>query len=144
MNKADLLTLLRDGVTEAEWAALAAGGLRVSAFNRGVLLEMWRLSGVPSGEIDAARVRGLREVLEDYLSRQLPDAPEAWRWIVIASLYLTFIAGRPMHPVELLHIAERTENGRAVYLCPSKSDDPRTTCFYCVCRGMGNHPAGMS
>ena len=42
-----------------------------------------------------------------------------------------------MHPVELLHIAECMENGRKVYLCPAKSNDSRTTCFYCVCRGAG-------
>ena len=54
VNKAELLTCLRGGVTEEEWAALEAGRLRVSAFNRGVLLEMRRRDAEPSGEISAA------------------------------------------------------------------------------------------
>ena len=40
-----------------------------------------------------------------------------------------------MHPIDLLHIAERTEGGRALYACPMKSDDPGATCRYCVCEG---------
>ena len=133
MKKADLLDRLRGGITEEQWTALADGRLKISDFNRAVLLEMRNAHAKVYGEVDEARVSGLRAVTEDYLRRYLSESPEAWRWIVIAGLYLTFIAERPMHPIEMLHIVEKQEQGRAVYECPAKSDEPRTTCHYCVC-----------
>ena len=134
VKKSALLARLRGRVSEEEWSSLSRGGLRVSDFNRGALLEMKSIALKEDAEVDPARVDGLRGALIDYLRRFLPEAPEAWKWIVLACLYLAFIAERPMHPIDLLHIRSRAEDGRTVYECPHRSDDPTAACRYCVCR----------
>ncbi len=135
MNKAEMLAKLRGGITDEQWEALAEGRLKVSAFNRAVLLELRETEARGPGVVDEAKTIGLRKVTEDYLRRYLPEAPEAWQWIITASLYLTFIAERPMHPIDMLHITVMRDEGRMVYECPAKSNDPNTTCHYCVCKG---------
>jgi len=142
MNAASLLADLRAGITEDEWAALGSGGLKVSGFNRDVLLEMRHARAMDAGEIDEAQARELKAIIEDYLRRYLEEAPEAWRWIVIASLYLTFVARRPMHPTGLLQIREKREHGQTVYECPARSEAPDTCCRFCVCKRAAADPRG--
>ena len=60
MKKADLLDRLRGGITEEQWTALADGRLKISDFNRAVLLEMRNAHAKVYGEVDEARVSGLR------------------------------------------------------------------------------------
>ena len=134
MRRSEFLIQLQKRLSQSEWEALAKGRplAPVSVFNQGVLLEMRDVSGA-DGEISIERATGLYETLRVYLSEYMAEQPEGWKYIILASLYLVFIAGRPMHPVDLLKIdVIKTENG-TIYKCPQKSRTKGTACDYCVC-----------
>lgn len=140
MTKTEFLTRLQQAVTPAEWEALAQNApLPVSAFNREILLEMRNASAAPDGEVSTERAAGLHETLRNYLSEHMTEQPSGWKYVILASLYLTFLAGQPMHPIDQLEIkVTETEEG-TVYECPQKSALKRTVCDYCVCKRMSNY-----
>ena len=141
ITKSDLLRQLRRALTDSEWTKIARNSeLAVSRFNRGVLMEM-KTAAIPDGAggVSAETVDSLYNTIKDYLAEHMSDKPEGLKWIVISCLYLTFIAERPMHPIELLDIKETTQDGVRVYECPSKSSGKNTTCQYCVCKRMSNY-----
>ena len=135
MRRSEFLIQLQKGLSQSEWEALAKGGplAPVSVFNQGVLLEMRDVSGA-DGEISIERATGLYETLRVYLSEYMAEQPEGWKYIILASLYLVFIAGRPMHPIDRLGIEVVETSDGPIYLCPMKSVQENTTCDYCVCR----------
>ena len=133
-----LLQQLLNEITAEEWEELIHNrGFPINDFNRGVLLEM-RTADVDCGADDIREedVTALRGVLEDFLGRYLSDGPDAWKWIIISCTYLTYIAERPMHPIDVVGIQEVTVDGKRIYECPSKSDEEHTACHFCVCRRM--------
>ncbi len=135
MKKSDLLMRLQKGLSQSEWEALAQHNplTPVSLFNQKVLLEMRSTSVITEDDISAARAAGLYEALRTYLAEYMKEQPEGWKYIILASLYLAFLAGRPMHPIDLLKInVIETESG-TIYKCPRKSVIKGTACDYCVC-----------
>ncbi|MBD5152363.1 MAG: DUF3786 domain-containing protein [Oscillibacter sp.] len=139
MKKSEFLARLQQAVTPAEWEALEQGsGEPVSAFNREVLLEL-RDASAPAGEVDPERAEGMYEALRAYLTEYMAEQPSGWKYVFLASLYLVFLAGRPMHPVDRMEIkVAESENG-TVYTCPQKSALPGTVCDWCVCKRMSNY-----
>ena len=90
-------------------------------------------SVITEDDISVARAAGLYEALRTYLAEYMKEQPEGWKYIILASLYLAFLAGRPMHPIDLLKInVIETESG-TIYKCPQKSVTKGTACDYCVC-----------
>jgi len=140
MKRSEFWEQLRQEVSPAEWEALEQNApLPVSPFNREVLLEMWAASAAPDGEVSEERAVGLREALRAYLAEHMADQSAGWKYVILANLYLTFLAGRPIHPVDQLGIkVSETENG-TVYECPQKSTLQNTACDYCVCKRMSNY-----
>lgn len=140
MTKSELLKRLQKAISPEEWeSVLTDQTLPVSDFNRGVLLELKAAEVMDERELCRDKVTGLWDVLREYLREHLPGRPAGWKWIIISSIYLTFVAERPMHPVDLLDIKVTAQEGKAVYECPSKSKIKHTTCDYCVCRRMSNY-----
>lgn len=122
-------------MTELEWQNLQSGkDLIISEFNRTVVLEIKELHLIDETTIPEEDVRNLLSVLENFLVEQMPDKKKAWKWIYLACIYLTFIEGRPMHPIQLLQIRVKTDAGKKIYYCPAKNNNPNTTCYYCVCQ----------
>lgn len=130
MRKAALLSRLRQAVSPAEWEALEDGGT-VSTFHRETLLEM-RNAPASDGEISAEQAAGLWAVLR---ASQPPDG----KYAVLASLYLAFLAGRPLHSISQLEIRTAETGDGVVYECPRRSALKGTVCDYCVCRRMSNY-----
>lgn len=141
ITKTNLLKQLMNAITDDEWIELAQSrDLPISAFNRSVLLEMKTADANDGANaIQEAEVTGLHQVLKDYLEKHLCDKPDGWKWIIISCIYLTFIAERPMHPIDAMDIKETTVDGERIYECPRKSKDGHTTCHYCVCKQMSNY-----
>ena len=135
MKRSELLMRLQKGLSQSEWAALEMGRpmAPVSVFNQAVLLEMREMTDA-DGEISMERVSGLYETLRAYLSKYMAEQPAGWKYIFLASLYLAFIAGRPMHPIDRLKIEVVETDDGLTYLCPAKSSQENTACDYCVCR----------
>ncbi len=89
--------------------------------------------------VDEHLAEELSLVLKDYLSQHLPDKQQAWKYIIISSIYLTYIAERPMHPIEELGIKVTENKDGRLYECPNKSAKRDTSCYYCVCRKLSNY-----
>ena len=141
ITKKNLLKQLINAITDDEWTQLAQNRLlSISEFNRSVLLEMKTADTVNGADaVKKADLTGLYRAVKDHLEEHLSDKPDGWKWIIISCIYLTYIAERPMHPIDLMDIKEAFEDGERVYECPGKSKDDHTTCHYCVCKRMNNY-----
>lgn len=141
IKKADLLERLRNAVTPAEWKNIINGQkLIVSTFNRNILLELKDVEIADAQKVlEKKKIYGFCEIIKEYLSEHMKDKPEGWKWIIVSGIYLSFIAERPLHPLDVLDIKVIKEEGKPVYECPCKSGDANTVCQYCVCRRMSNY-----
>lgn len=113
ITKSDLLKQLFHAITDDEWIEIAQNKeFPVSGFNRSVLLEM-KGADIASGPdgIKKEDVDGLHKAIKDYLEQYFSDKQDGWKWIIISCIYLTYIAERPMHPIDSLDIKEVTVDG---------------------------------
>lgn len=147
-------------ITPEEWRALecADSRLYINDHNRRALLEMrdvgQGLNGIRlasraslGGEneavvlanadneydIDTGGVAALEDALQVFLDEYMAEAPEGHKWIILASLYLTYVAKRPMHPIERAGVVVEERDGHTVYLCPNKVPGDNPICDACVC-----------
>ena len=134
MTKNKLMERLRARISPEEAVLLREGrGLVINEHNRATALEL--LSAPPAeGDVPDAEIEKLEGILTGYLEEMLADKPEGWKWIILACVYLSYVAGRPMHPIEPAKIRIRQEEGKTVYYCPLRSPEEDTACHYCVCR----------
>ena len=137
MNAATYCEQLRERVSAEERAMLRDpnSGLAVNEHNRTTVLEMVDTSlDEDAGEraVDSSRAERLEAELSAYLDEYMPETPEAHKWIVLASLYLAFVAHRPMHPIERVGITTHERDGELVYCCPAKVEDS-FICQSCPC-----------
>lgn len=140
MTKKELRNQLNLAITREEWEQLRKRELPVSDFNYNVLREMKQpCAGEEQSFVDEQSAQELTRVLKDYLSRHLPDKQEAWKYIIISSIYLTCIAERPMHPIEELEIRVTEGRDGRIYECPEKSSKRETSCYFCVCKKLSNY-----
>lgn len=133
-----ILDDILESVTAEEWLALEDGSrlLVVSDFNRATLLRLRELDP-PDGEVDDERVALLQSRLVAYLREQLPDKPDAHRFIVSSCIGLAFVLCEPLHPIESTGIRFRVNDGAATYYCPARENQRGSLCEFCVCRDMG-------
>lgn len=136
MNVKILLEELKREISPGEWELLASEPcpFPISEHNRRTLLTMREQTDAAPGKVDGDRVKELRRRLSVYLERYMPAQPKGHKWIILASLYLTFILERPMHPAEAVHFRTERIAGKLTYLCPCKSPDEESVCYFCVCR----------
>ena len=97
----------------------------------------------PDFPLDPVRVNACEEALHRYLDRYAPGNRELKTYVTAISLYLAFIARRPLHPpgVELSQGIRITKREDA-YLCTGKARylrDPDSLCRFCICRS-GKEP----
>ncbi len=134
ITKADFLQQLQKAISLDEWKQMQAQQLNMNAFNRSVLLEMKDAVCQDEQEVlDEKEPADLAAIIEAYLGEYLKEQPDAWKWIILSCLYLTFFAKRPMHPLDAAGVQVKQAEGKIVYECPYKTEDPNTTCYYCVC-----------
>ena len=136
ISREELLKQLQNAITDDEWEEIDHNTeLPISDFNRSVLLEM--KTAAITKESDAVpqeELEDLHKLLKSFLAEYLSDKPEGWKWIIIPCIYLTYIAKRPMHPIDRVGIKEVTADGQHIYECPQKSSSQDTVCHYCVCK----------
>lgn len=140
MTKNELRNQLNLAISEEEWAKLQRGELPVSDFNCNVLKEM-KQPGTDGEQsvVDEQLAEDLSQVLKGYLSEHLSHNQPAWKYIIISSIYLTYIAERPMHPIEDLEIKVTEGREGRIYECPNKSSKRDTSCHFCVCKKLSNY-----
>ena len=147
MNTREFCKKLVGQITHAEWDALdrCDPSLTINNHNRETLLEMRALCMAtdpaeapnehthPEPEVDLEAAENLARYLQEYLDEYMPDAPEGHKWIVLASLYLAFVARRPLHPIDRAGVLIEQLNGSTIYRCPLKVSGDNPICDACVC-----------
>ncbi|MFA5236549.1 MAG: DUF2115 family protein [Methanoregula sp.] len=92
----------------------------------------------PDFPVDPGAVKECEEALGWYLERYAPGNSELKIYVTALSLYLIFIARRPLHPPgmafsDTIRITKRGD----YYYCTGKrryQDDPAALCHFCICR----------
>ena len=130
ISRSEFLDGLRGRISEQEMAAIKSGEIRVSSFNRTVILRLLSGDELPEGTVDTDRADGLQSALEAYLERYMPEYPEGHKWIILSCLFLAMAAEEPLHPQQAAGWIRR---GDACY-CSAREDQPGSICRWCVCR----------
>ncbi len=118
---------LRDAINKyEELGTLSPKERRRFSFGKPAVLTLFE------GDIEGEKVIELKSSLEEYLDEVWAEARPAHKYIVNASLALTFILERPMHPESSVHFLVRVEDGKNIYYCPHKENS--LICSYCKCR----------
>ncbi len=147
MNTREFCKELVGRITHAEWDALdrCDPSLTINSHNREALLEMRALCMAPNAaeatdkhvllelEVDLQAAENLSRYLQEYLDQYMSDNPEGHKWIVLASLYLAFVARRPLHPIDRAGVVVEQLDGTTVYRCPLKVPADNPICDACVC-----------
>jgi hypothetical protein len=108
-------------------------------FNYTIYTEICHRDGVsPDFKLDPTTVEEFESALDGYFDTYAPGKTDLKRYVSNISLYLTFIAKRPLHPpgVPLSDEIRIVKNGDFYYCSGKKQflDDPSSLCRYCVCR----------
>ena len=152
MDTIELCKSLCKRITPEEWHALecADSKLYINDHNRLALLEMREVGegsnganlnsrvvlggeSETGGDIDTSDAAALEDALQVFLDEYMAEASEGHKWIILASLYLTYVAKRPMHPIERAGVVVEERDGHTVYLCPNKVPGDNPICDACVC-----------
>ena len=144
MDTKEFCKELAKRISQNEWDALdrCDPSLTISDHNRETLLEMRALcttSGatdgqtLPSRNVDLDEVKSLAYHLQSYLDEYMSDKPEGHKWIILASLYLAYVAHRPMHPINRTGIVLEEQGETTVYRCPLKVEGDNPICDACIC-----------
>jgi uncharacterized protein (UPF0305 family) len=91
----------------------------------------------PEFEIDSDTLEQFSFALGHYLDKYAPGKKDLKRYVSNISLYLTFIAKRPLHPPDKPFFEDiRIVKNGELYGCTGKRrflEDPSALCRYCVC-----------
>ena len=131
VSKKDYLAMLRSEVSDAEMDALRDDDtLVISSYNRGTMERMLYTHEEFEGDTDTESAEGLSLALSSYLEKYMAEKPEGHKWIILSCLFLSMVAGEPMHP-QLLTGWEKRADG---YFCGAREDTEGSVCRWCVCR----------
>jgi len=108
-------------------------------YNYSTYTEICHRNGVsPDFKIESTTVEEFETALDWYFDTYAPGKIDLKRYVSNISLYLTFIAKRPLHPPEVPFSDDiRIVKNRDFYYCSGKKrflEDPSSICRYCVCR----------
>ena len=127
----DYLRMLCARISEEERADLESNGdLVIGSYNRATMLRMLRDTESREKNVDTDLADALENALRSYLDRYMADMPRGHKWVILSCLYLSMVAGEPMHPQAIT--GWRREGDR--YYCRAREDTPDSTCRWCVCR----------
>ena len=98
----------------------------------------YRYEVSPDFKIDPTTVEEFENALDVYLDTYAPGKTDLKCYVTNISLYLTFIAKRPLHPPGVPFSDEiRIVKNGDFYYCSGKKrflDDPSSICRYCICK----------
>ena len=91
-------------------------------------------------EVDEEKLRDLQNRIDHYFSLYAPDDEDFKEFIKAISIYLTFIAKKPLHPQGIVFSnGGRVYKKDGIYFCTGKRifiKDNLSLCKYCVCKGI--------
>ncbi|ACL16088.1 DUF2115 family protein [Methanosphaerula palustris] len=111
---------------------------RLAVYNYQTYLEIRSLSGIaPDFEIDEKRLGQMYSVLAHYLDRYAPGNEDLHCYVTAISIYLTFIAHKPLHPPGSFSEEIQIVRRGSLYYCSGRRkfirDNP-SLCRFCVCQ----------
>jgi uncharacterized protein (UPF0305 family) len=87
-------------------------------------------------EIDNDAIAALESMLDGYMDTFAPDQPDLKKYIKLVSLYLAFVARRPLHPPSIVapesNSSAATINSRYCVVGEADLDERFPICRYCV------------
>lgn len=137
MTKTELLQTLKNHVSPTEHDLILSGKMpNISTGNANTIIAMMAAPADRdlTAPVDIPTITHLKTITYAYLEQYFSQAPEAWKWILIACIYNTFILEIPMHPKESIPFKTREIDGKTIYYCPAKTREPDTNCSFCVCK----------
>ena len=91
-------------------------------------------------EVDEEKLKDLQNRIDYYFSLYAQDDEDFKEFIKAISIYLTFIAKKPLHPLGIVFSnGEWVYEREGVYYCTGKRifmKDKLSLCKYCVCKGI--------
>lgn len=141
MKLSELITRLKGEITPKEWELLELkdSTIKISEHNRNTLLEMRNTQITEDKEVSNDTISDLELELKAYLDKYMAEDKNDHKWIIISSLFLTYIKKKPMHPIDKLNIKVVKEDNRKIYYCPFKKGEGEGSCKYCVCHTIERH-----
>lgn len=135
MKLSQLIIKLKGEITPNEWELLESrdSTIKISEHNRTTLLEMKNTKIIEDKEVSTDVINDLEVELQTYLDKYMAEDKKDHKWIIISSLFLTYIKEKPMHPIDKLNIKVVKENNKKIYYCPFKKGEGEGSCKYCVC-----------
>ena len=121
-----------------EWEKLRRNEFPVliSAFNRKTLLRLLEAIPDPDAEIPEDAVSKMSGELKAYLTKYMPDHPDAHLPVILSCVSLAFIFSEPLHAAGQTKWIVQFPEDKAVYYCPAREEGADSLCRYCVCRKM--------
>jgi len=110
----------------------------VAAYDYKAFTELLGRAQVSGGEVDDAVLADFRRLIDRYMDVHAPGSEAFKDYVRTVSVYLAFVARRPLHPPGL-RLAGDKEIALVdgAWRCPGKrkyAGDPGSLCRYCVCR----------
>ena len=131
ISKKDYLEKLRSRVTEQERRSLESGeGLLINEYNLATMKRLLYTQEVFEGTADTLSSESLEKTLEAYLNEYMADQPAGHKWIILCCLFLSQVAGEPMHPQPWT----KWEKLGGTYFCGAREEGEGSVCLWCVCR----------
>ncbi|MDO5010356.1 MAG: hypothetical protein Q4E31_05970, partial [Intestinibacter bartlettii] len=99
MKLSQLIIKLKGGITPKEWELLESrdSTVKISEHNRKTLLEMKDTEITEDKEVSTDVINDLKSELETYLNKYMAEDKKDHKWIIISSLFLTYVKEMPMH-----------------------------------------------
>jgi uncharacterized protein (UPF0305 family) len=92
-------------------------------------------------DVDTLKLKNFVFRIDRYMEENAPDQPDLARYVRLVSIYLAFIAKKPLHPPGMvLSDGRPIVNKHGKYFCPLKKrqlHEPLSLCQYCVSRESG-------
>ncbi|MCR4437375.1 MAG: DUF2115 family protein [Clostridiales bacterium] len=109
---------------------------KLSIYNLETFLELQR--AVPSSTplpVNEKRLREMEMDIDNYMTVHMPGEEEYKAFIRIVSVYLTFIARKPLHPPGMFNKSGNTLYKGGIAVCPLRAEEitkPGSLCRFCV------------
>ena len=99
VSRSEYLDSLKSRVSEEEREDLENNDvIFISWYNRDTVLRMLHDEGNETETVDTDQADALEKALEAYLAQYMAEYPPGHKWVILSCLYLSQIAGEPMHP----------------------------------------------
>ena len=131
VSRSVYLDSLKSRVSQEERGDLESSNIvLISSYNRETVLRMLHDGGSGTGTVDTDQADALEKALGAYLAQYMAEYPPGHKWVILSCLYLSQIAGEPMHPQRMTGWYKE----KGVYYCRAREEQTGSVCRWCICQ----------